>query len=174
MKLASLDSLEEHNYFLARVNNDSTLLTDVSTYLGGFATVPKSKDDWIWQNSGNAVAYKMDFHDGEPDHRGNDERCLSILFKESKMALNDEDCSKQRLFICQREVDQVKPEEEIDQSDGGPKSVTEPNMAEGGATELSQPTPKPKDSEDELKVAGFIQIGNYGKLVKLMVQIFQS
>jgi len=107
MKFASLDSLEEHNYFLARVNNNSTLLTDLSTHIGGYTTVPKSTDDWIWNNSGNPVAYSMDFHYGEPDHRDNSERCLSILRMKSVLALNDEVCSKEHRFICQREVDQM-------------------------------------------------------------------
>jgi len=148
------------------------LLTDVSTHIGGYAMIPKSKDDWIWQNSGNPVFYKMNFHDGEPNYHDNDERCLSILRK-SVFALNDEDCSDEHRFICQLEVGQVEPEEGIDQSDG--VSMTESNLKDCGVTELSRPTPKPKDPEDGLKVRGFIRIGNYGKLVKLiMVQILQS
>jgi len=182
MKFASLDSLAEHDYFLARVNDNSTLLTDLSIHIGGYTKVPKSKDDWIWQNSGNAVAYKMNFLDGEPehrdngepDHRDNNERCLSILRLESKLALHDGDCGKELRFICQREFDQVKSEEVTDQPDGSPKPVTEPTLVEGGETELSPPTPKPKDPEDELKVSGFSRIVNYGKLAKLIVQILQS
>jgi len=79
-----------------------------------------------------------------------------------------------KLEAAKGDVQQVEPEE-IGHSNEGLESVTDPNSVEGGGTELSPPTPKPKDTEDELKIPGFTRIGNYGKLVKLiMVQILQS
>jgi len=101
MQFVSLDSCDEHNDFMKLIDEVNCLLEDSQTFIGGIATVPKSKEGWVWINSGYVVDYTMKFHAGQPDHRRNEERCLSIYRKNSKLALNDEACSNKHRFICQ-------------------------------------------------------------------------
>jgi len=100
MGLASLDSFEEHIQFLNLCNEKRNLLAEHS-FIGGFATLPATTDDWVWIHSGNRVSFTMNWISGQPDNSGNNERCLDVWKQETVVALNDDSCNNLYSFVCQ-------------------------------------------------------------------------
>lgn len=106
MEFVSLETLKEADYLLVLCDINIQLF-DKWTHIGGISTVPFSKVDWYWINSGNKVNYSLKFATGEPNNGngGSSEMCLSINKGpgSANFAFNDITCYNmhQYAFICQ-------------------------------------------------------------------------
>lgn len=105
MEFVSLETLREANHF-SQLCEPNAQLIERWTFVGGIATVAKSKTSWYWVNSGNRIDYDLKFAPGQPDNANNNEMCLSIGFVSGNASLNlifnDLPCSTVvTRFICQ-------------------------------------------------------------------------
>jgi len=99
--ILTLDTLDEMNTVssLCEQNRD---MFGAYTHIGGMASVGKSNTDWYWVTTNQKVSYNMPWHNGQPDHYGNNEWCLTLA-KDSRFKFNDINCfgSWEEKFICQ-------------------------------------------------------------------------
>lgn len=103
MEFLSLESLQEADGLLSLCHKKNALF-DQWTHIGGVTTVPKSKTEWYWVETGKKVNFTLKFGSGQPDNAGGKEWCLSLGKQPSNsFFFNDINCygMHQFKFICQ-------------------------------------------------------------------------
>lgn len=102
LTLATLDSQQEAD-FLLPLYSANNLLFDAYTHIGAVATVPFTKTDYFWLQTGAKVNFTMRFLPGFPDNYGGKEVCLSLTYNGGVVYFNDIQCFEawSLRFICQ-------------------------------------------------------------------------
>lgn len=105
LEFVSLDSQDEANNFWAVFVQKANLFEDY-TMLGALTTVPRSKNDWYWVESGKKVKITMNWLNGQPDNLGNNEACLLAQKAAGGYTLHDGKCfgGSYLRFLCQSYV----------------------------------------------------------------------
>lgn len=103
--MLTLDTQPEADNFYNLANSNLHLF-DVFVHIGAMSKTFRTTSDWYWNNSGKKVDIALQFHPGEPNNAGGQERCLSLDKRKGHILYNDIACfgAWKQNFICQKKT----------------------------------------------------------------------
>lgn len=105
LDIASFEVQDESNRILDLLQSHKSAQSQPEAFwVGGVATIPKSRNGWFWSSSGKSINYMLKWSPNEPNNAGGNENCLAIWNPNGQWEYNDANCDSSGpavLFICQ-------------------------------------------------------------------------